>query len=57
MAELSLLDVDVRIAKLRDQIAAGQANLETMAELDLLIDRRIALINAKAGEAKSRPRV
>jgi hypothetical protein len=43
-----LIEVDIRIAKLRNQMALGKSNLEAKKELDQLIDQRGALIKAIA---------
>ena len=51
MPEKTLVDIDLRIAKLRDQMAKGQANLEMMAELDRLIEQRWSLINKMVAAA------
>jgi hypothetical protein len=50
MEEKSLLEVDARVAKLRDLIAAGKASPEMQREIDELIMRRMALIHARVNQ-------
>ena len=54
MSGKSLLHVDAGIAKLRDQIAAGKATFESIAELDRLIEERLVLIQALSRESAAR---
>ena len=49
MDEQRLLEVDARVAKLRDQIAAGKATPDVQREIDDLVDQRIALTTSKMG--------
>ena len=52
-----LLEVDARIAKLRDQIAAGKASQDVQREIDQLVNERMALIRARVNERPEvRPR-
>jgi hypothetical protein len=44
----NLLDIDRQIQRLRDEIAAGKASLDSMRELDLLIEERFSLLEAMA---------
>ena len=46
MAEKTLFEIDIRIAKLRELIVENKASFETMRELDELIAQRMALIQA-----------
>jgi hypothetical protein len=48
MQERTLLEVDARIAKLRDKVAAGDADKNDSLEIDRLIEQRMALIHARA---------
>jgi hypothetical protein len=49
--ENALLNVDLKIARLREQMAAGKATLDTGLELDNLLEERAALI-AQIGKPK-----
>jgi hypothetical protein len=51
MSGKPLLEVDLQIAKLREQMAAGKASLDTGLELDTLLQERAALI-AKIATSK-----
>ena len=48
MQDKELLEVDIRIAKLRDKIAAGIGDLNDGQEIDRLMERRIELLHAMA---------
>jgi hypothetical protein len=48
MQEKTLLEVDARIAKLRDNIAAGRGNVSESQEIDRLIEQRRAFIQDMA---------
>jgi chorismate mutase len=43
--EKTLIDVDIRIAKIRDDIAAGKATPDSRMELAALLQQRAALID------------
>jgi hypothetical protein len=44
VTDKALLDVDLKIARLREKMAAGKATLDTGLELDALLQERQALI-------------
>jgi hypothetical protein len=48
MDSKALLEVDARIAKLRDNIAAGHGAASDSQEIDRLVERRMALLNERA---------
>jgi hypothetical protein len=54
MSVKPLFDVDLRIAKLREQMAARKATLSTGIELDDLLLQRATLI-AEIGKEQERP--
>ena len=48
MQDKKLLEIDIRIAKLRDKIAGGDGDISDGPEIDRLIEQRIALLHATA---------
>jgi hypothetical protein len=47
MPEKTLVEVESRIAKIRDEMAAGRSNFAAMRELDDLLERRSALTKTR----------
>jgi len=58
MLQKALLDIDLQIADLREQVAAGKATLAGLEKLDALIEDRIKLMNAMPSQTsrKDRPK-
>lgn len=54
METKTLLEVDARIAKLRDDIAAGTSNKTSNEELNQLLEMRSALIRTNAPKVDDR---
>lgn len=59
MPDKALFDVDMKIARLREQMAAGQVSLDAGMELDRLLQQRMDLLaqieKSKQQELGNRP--
>jgi hypothetical protein len=51
MQEKALMEIDLRIERLRSEMASGKTSFEAVKELDALIESRISLVHA-IGKAK-----